>query len=257
MNWPLCLTLFATSIVVFPVVAAGEDTSADQTKTADVRTSSADEPENPKSENDQSAAAKNVVCVDINQDFTLGDYSYRITRAQRFSGLNFKFPDSPHRHFTAPNGAMYIVVDYVLRYDGKQSVTAKPCSLSLLDYKGREYKPDNTVLDVVRGTGRILRANHPGVSQSTYTIFLVPRNASPFSLAVQENAAEPNRKLAMLDIIFSPASPTAASAKSKSKHVARRSHNSEQEELWRRMDRPWGTPWRSFSAPDEHNYPNN
>jgi hypothetical protein len=31
----------------------------------------------------------------------------------------------------------------------------------------------------------------------------------------------------------------------------------EQRELWRRMDRPFGTPWRSFSAPDEHGYPNN
>ena len=31
----------------------------------------------------------------------------------------------------------------------------------------------------------------------------------------------------------------------------------EQRELWRRMDRPWGTPWRSFSSEDEHGYPNN
>jgi hypothetical protein len=31
----------------------------------------------------------------------------------------------------------------------------------------------------------------------------------------------------------------------------------EQRELWRRMDRPFGTPWRSFAAPDEHGYPNN
>ena len=32
---------------------------------------------------------------------------------------------------------------------------------------------------------------------------------------------------------------------------------SEQRELWRRMDRPFGTPWRSFSSEDEHGYPNN
>jgi hypothetical protein len=31
----------------------------------------------------------------------------------------------------------------------------------------------------------------------------------------------------------------------------------EQRELWRRMDRPFGTPWRSFSTEDEHGYPNN
>lgn len=31
----------------------------------------------------------------------------------------------------------------------------------------------------------------------------------------------------------------------------------EQRRLWQRMDRPWGTPWRSFSTPDEHGYPNN
>lgn len=31
----------------------------------------------------------------------------------------------------------------------------------------------------------------------------------------------------------------------------------EQRRSWQRLDRPWGTPWRSFSAPDEHSYPNN
>jgi hypothetical protein len=46
------------------------------------------------------------------------------------------------------------------------------------------------------------------------------------------------------------------------KEIARRDKGdekvtAEQRRLWKRMDRPWGTPWPSFSAPDEHGYPNN
>ena len=43
------------------------------------------------------------------------------------------------------------------------------------------------------------------------------------------------------------------------KEVARREKGddkitAEQRRLWQRADRPWGTPWRSFSAPDEHGF---
>lgn len=46
------------------------------------------------------------------------------------------------------------------------------------------------------------------------------------------------------------------------KEVARREKGDDkitpqQRRLWQRLDRPWGTLWRSFSAPDEHGYPNN
>ena len=46
------------------------------------------------------------------------------------------------------------------------------------------------------------------------------------------------------------------------KEVARREKGdnkitAEQRRLWQRTDRPWGTPWRSFSTLDEHGYPNN
>ena len=247
--------LFAASIVLLTIVEAQNYSLAQDTAAA-TGASGTEARTDSKPENSQSADAKNAFRAKLNQEFKLGGYSYKIIKAQFFSALNFKPSDSPHRQFKAPDGAMYVLIDYVMRYDGKQTVAAKPSSFKLVGSEGREYRPDDTILDVVRGSGRVIRSNHPGVSTQTYTVFLVPQNASPFRLTLRENPDEPNLKMATLDLQSNKPKP-----KQTSKRQTARRHNSdeitsEQRELWRRMDRPWGKPWRSFSAPDHDNYPN-
>ena len=261
--------------------------------------------------------------VTYNQEFKLGDYTYKITRVQTVKTVG---PES-HRQ-NASEGAWFVVVNFLIRNDGKQTAETDANDFRLRDGEGREFSPDSAATTTV-SSDFILRELHPGIFKKAITVFEVPdsvarakfkilipekglttlntksaivplapaRKFSRPTAAPKRNTKRPNRsgrvgKTGAGEKIYpseplSEAKPEAdlssdwgmAQVMRNGRYelvpvyygVYRRKEQigleqeqrgednitPEQRELERRMSRPPGVPWRNFSAPDEHGYPNN
>lgn len=196
--------------------------------------------------------------VRLNQEFQLGDYAYRITSVQSAKAVGPEFAREK-----ASEGAWFILVNFLIRNDGKQTAETDANDVRLRDFEGREFSPDRRAAARV-SSDFILRELHPGIFKKAITVFEVPDSVTRanFQILIPEKGlSKQDRKTAMLLLFPDSPKPSAAPKHTNKKRTVRR-HNadeitSEQRELWRRMNRPWGTPWRSFAAPDEHGYPNN
>jgi len=249
--------------------------------------------------------------VKFNQEFKLGDYSYKI-EGRRFLR---RFTHAGRRK-VAPEGAVYVELLFQMRYDGKQTVSAEDSfgTMKLVDFQGREYRPDRNVGVLVKDIDR--QAFHPGVFTKLFTPFEVPIESAKSGIYL---VIHRGTETATIPLTYTP-SPTPSpkptrkgakrirqdkrepvypsrpvspgtSAKPTSSDwgttrvlvnghwietpvyygVYRRKEQigleqeqrgednitSEQQELWRRMSRPPGVPWRNFSTLDQYGYPNN
>jgi len=262
--------------------------------------------------------------VSFNEEFKLGDYTYKITSIQLEQAVGPKYARR-----SASEGAWFVLVNVLIRNDGKQTTETDTDDFRLRDADGREFSPDNAATTAV-SSDFSLRQLHPGIFKKAITVFEVPISVATTSFKIlipEKGLANKDRKTAMF---FASAYKKASSkATPEPKLNTRRPSHSdrtgkagtgekiypseplseakakaplssdwgtvwvlrngryelepvyygvyrrkeqigleqeqrgednitpEQRELERRMSRPPGVPWRNFSAPDEHGYPNN
>jgi hypothetical protein len=190
-----------------------------------------------------------------NQAFQLGDRTYKITRVHSMKSVGPEFGREK-----ASEGARFILVHFFVRNDGKETVVTDADDVRLRDSEGREFLPDAATALLSHDAS--LQQLHPGIFKEVVTVFQVPESVARddyFQVLVHKD--QKTARFFLYPKLKASPTPTPPSLP-KRKAVKRiHRHNEEaispdQRELWRRMDRPFGVPWRSFSAEDEHGYPN-
>ena len=222
----------------------GSDASA-----PDVASQPAASPETTPSSDQQSFPAS------LNEEFKLGNFSYKVT-----SALFTKAVGSEFLRQKPSEGAKYLVVNYLIRNDGKQTAETDANDFRLRDLEGREYSPDSRGTNAV-SSDFILRELHPGIFKKAVVVFEVPEEFTKklFAIVIPEKGLfKANREIAIIPLVSTPkASPTPSASKSKSHRSAQRPSwgpgNPDYEELRRKilLRRPWGTPMRDY---DPDNY---
>jgi hypothetical protein len=133
--------------------------------------------------------------VRYNEEFKLGDYSYKITSVQTAKAVGPEFLREK-----ASDGAVYLLVNYFIRNDGKQTAETDANDFRLLDTEEREYSPDSRGTTAV-SSDFILRELHPGIFKKAVVAFEVPESVmrSAFRIVVPEKGVGlENRKTAFL-----------------------------------------------------------
>lgn len=133
--------------------------------------------------------------VRYNEEFKLGDYSYKITSVQTTKAVGPEF-----RREKASDGAVYLLVNYFIRNEGKQTAETDANDFRLLDTEEREYSPDSRGTTAV-SSDFILRELHPGIFKKAVVAFEVPESVirSAFRIVVPEKGLGlENRKTAFL-----------------------------------------------------------
>jgi hypothetical protein len=183
--------------------------------------------------------------VRLNEPFKLDDYTYRVTYADTATVLD--------RH-SASTGATYFIIHFSIRNDGQHAEQADVSRFRLLDPRGRVFEPS-----VMPPQSDL--APNPGILKKGYVAFEVPNEVTKASLKIiirDKVVSGKSGTEAVLSLVPTHASSTAKQRSTRGHRTGNdEGISEEQRRLWRRMDRPWGTPWRSFSSEDEHGYPNN
>lgn len=183
--------------------------------------------------------------IRLNKPFKLDDYTYRITDADTATALG------PHR---ASAGATYFIIHFSIRNDGQHAEQGDVSHFRLLDAQGQVFEPS-----VVPPPSDL--ALNPRILKKGYVAFEVPDEVTKTSLKViirDKLLSGKSGAAAVLSLVPAHASSTAKRRSTRPRRTGDdEGVSEEQRRLWRRMDRPWGTPWRSFSSEDEHGYPNN
>jgi hypothetical protein len=109
----------------------------------------------------------------IGETFEDGDFSFVVTRAFYCSSMT----DSLGESTKAPNGALFVVVFYTVRNNGKETVTIPTNDFTLVD-SGDEYScsSDGLLALAMMNKGAEISALelHPKISKETSTVFEVP-----------------------------------------------------------------------------------
>ena len=183
--------------------------------------------------------------VGLDESFRLDDSTYRITDADTATILG------AHR---ASVGATYFIIYFSIRNDCQHAEQGDVSRFRLLDSQDRVFEPS-----VVPPPSDL--ALNPGILKKGYAAFEVPIEVTKTSLKIlirDKVASGKSGTAAVLSLVPTRASSTAKRRNTRSHGTGDNEGISEkQRQLWQRMDRPWGTPWRSFSSEDEHGYPNN
>ena len=135
--------------------------------------------------------------VHLNEQFSLGNHSYKITSVRVAKALGSEFDRQ-----RASDGAIYFVVNFLIRNDGKQTEETDANDFRLRDGQGREFSPDSRATMTV-STDFILRELHPGVFKKAVVAFEVPAEVikANFKIVIPEKGLlKENRKTAVLSL---------------------------------------------------------
>jgi Domain of unknown function (DUF4352) len=135
--------------------------------------------------------------VRLNEQFSLGNYSYKITSVRVAKALGSEFDRQ-----RASDGAIYFVVNFLIRNDGKQTEETDPNDFRLRDGQSREFSPDSRATMTV-SSDFILRELHPGVFKKAAVAFEVPEEVikTNFKIVIPEKGLfKENRKTAVLSL---------------------------------------------------------
>ena len=106
--------------------------------------------------------------VKLLQEFKLGDYSYKVTDVHVTKAVGSEF-----RREKASEDAVYVLVGFLIRNDGRKTQETDANDFRLLDSQGREFSPDSrATLSVSQEF--ILRELHPGIFKKGVVVFEVP-----------------------------------------------------------------------------------
>jgi hypothetical protein len=133
----------------------------------------------------------------FNKQFRLGNYSYKITSVRVAKAVGPEFVRAK-----ASEGAVYVMVNFLIRNDGKQTAETMADDFRLTDSEGREFSPDSHATTVI-SPDFVLRELHPGVFKKAVTVFEVPDNVikANFKIIVPEKGLlKLNKRRAILSL---------------------------------------------------------
>jgi hypothetical protein len=123
----------------------------------------------------------------LNETWSLGDFSYRVTNIQSRRRLGNDFVSE-----TAAPGASFVIVEYVETNNGQESVTGMADTCTLRDVRGRTFRPSSRAQTALLMSGRshdlALSELQPSVPHQSATAFEVPNDAidGPFAVVFTE-----------------------------------------------------------------------
>ena len=122
--------------------------------------------------------------VGIGDEFTLGDYRYKISRTSDRSTVGNEFFKE-----TASSGARFLIVNYTIENLTNESQTVMSDDFVLVDSKGRKFKPSsnaNTALMTEDDDKDfILSELQPGIPRKMASVFEIPAGALSGSLTLE------------------------------------------------------------------------
>jgi hypothetical protein len=146
----------------------------------------------------------------MGEAFKLGDFSYKILKAVSAGGVNRSY-GQPLR---AAEGAVFVIVDYLVRNDGKQSENMWSNNFTILDAKDRQFKTSSEVETALEPGSSKSRNNlfvtqlQPGVPRTLRAGFEIPKDAleQPLALLIPERKPF-GPKTAKVDLVVTKYAP--------------------------------------------------
>lgn len=121
----------------------------------------------------KSGSSKANGTYDVAEEFTLGDFKYRIAGVQTQRILGNQFIKE-----TASDGATFLVVSYTIENCSKESSVVLSDDFSVVDAKGRTFKPSSDANTALMATEEnkdfILSELQPGIPRRMKTAFEIP-----------------------------------------------------------------------------------
>lgn len=124
----------------------------------------------------------------MGEGFSLGNFTYTITKAFAVGGIE--------RHFQATlrpaEGAVFVVVEYTIRNDGKSSDDMWVSGFKIQDPQGREFEPSSDVETEIdmrsKRDDAFVKQLHPGIARKLQEGFEIPTEClkQPLVLLVSE-----------------------------------------------------------------------
>ena len=119
----------------------------------------------------------------INEQFTLGDYSYRITKMVTRNSLGNEF-----NREVAGQDETFVVVYFTIRNDSKKTQTVMADDFQIIDQQGREFSTDSEASTALLMSGVskdfLIRQIQPGLTKNAVTVFRVPTDVANGSITL-------------------------------------------------------------------------
>lgn len=128
----------------------------------------------------------------LNQEFRLGDFSYRVLSAVATTDVGSKYL----RH-NAGEGAVLIIINFSIKNETNETESVLTDDFEIVDYKGRKFSPSSdikTALASANAADIFLTELQPGLAKKTYVGFEVPEDVigSPYKLIIPEKGFSSN-----------------------------------------------------------------
>jgi Domain of unknown function (DUF4352) len=120
----------------------------------------------------------------MGQPFTLGDYTYTITKFQPKRKIGTKYHNKEAEH-----GGKFLVAYYSIRNNSKETATVLSNDFKVMDDQNRSFSPYSGG-SLYLGSDFLLSQLQPGLTKRTATVFEMPDDAftGPLKLVVPEKA---------------------------------------------------------------------
>lgn len=123
--------------------------------------------------------------IAMGQEFKLGDFTYKVSKAFAVGGIE--------RHFQSAlrpaEGAVFVVVEYSIRNDGKESDNMWVSGFKIEDAKGRKFEPSSEVGTEIEMRSKrndmFVKQLQPGITRNLKEGFEIPLESLSASLALK------------------------------------------------------------------------
>lgn len=173
--------------------AGDSSTTASSTRVSDPGPAATESAAAPRPE---ASSPKAGATANLGETFTLGKFSYVIRKAEMRRSVGNEFVKE-----RAPSGATFLLLHYSIRNDGNQTETVLTDDLTLVDPKGRTFRPSSEAQTALMMSGGpndfLLSELQPGIKKDTVTAFLIPEDAlgPGLSIVVPEKGLLGTRKV--------------------------------------------------------------
>lgn len=165
------LGILALTILLVPMAFLRPETSETNLAVSDESTTTSTLEKPPERESASKPPSERQ--YQLQEDFTLGVFSYRVFNRRKTSELGNRFASAK-----ASPGAIFLIVSYQIRNESNQTKTVLSDDFILRDSKGREFQPSSQALTALAMSGDtqdlMVRQLQPGITKRTLTAFEVP-----------------------------------------------------------------------------------
>lgn len=142
-----------------------------------------------KPDQEQASEAPRDDLKKMGEEFKIGDFSFNIVKAVAAGGITRSY----EQPLKAAAGAVFVIVDYVIRNDGTESEQMWISGFKIEDAKGRKFSTSSEVETEVEMHSKnrddmFVKELHPGIARTLRAAFEIPKDllAQPLVLIIPE-----------------------------------------------------------------------